>query len=247
MVKITAVIPARYDSSRFPGKALADICGKPMIQHVYERAQKASSPRRVVVATDDERILKAVLNFNGEAVMTARTHRSGTDRLAEVAREDSSDLFINIQGDEPLIEPDMIDQVVRPLLEDSEIPMGTLKHKIKDQDELKSPHVVKVVTDLNDLALYFSRAPVPYFRREEKGVYYRHIGVYAYRREFLLKFASLRPTPLEQAEELEQLRALENGFKIKVVETEYESIGVDTPDDLREVLKRLQGMKGFRP
>ncbi len=242
MEKITAVIPARYHSSRFPGKVLADICGKPMIQHVYERAQKASLPQRVVVATDDERILKVVLNFKGEAIMTSKAHRSGTDRLAEVAREDHSDIFINVQGDEPLIEPNMIDQVVQPLLEDPEIPMGTLKHKIKSLEELKSPHVVKVVTDLNDMALYFSRSPIPYFRREESRVYYRHIGLYAYRREFILKFASLQPTFLEQAEELEQLRALENGFKIKVIETEYESIGVDTPEDLKEVIKRLQGV-----
>jgi 3-deoxy-manno-octulosonate cytidylyltransferase (CMP-KDO synthetase) len=241
MEKITAVIPARYHSSRFPGKVLADICGKPMIQHVYERAQKASLPQRVIVATDDERILKVVLNFKGEAIMTSKTHRSGTDRLAEIAREDPSDIFINVQGDEPLIEPNMIDQVVRPLLEDPEIPMGTLKHKIKSLEELKNPHVVKVVTDLNDMALYFSRSPIPYFRREEYRVHYRHIGLYAYRREFILKFASLQPTFLEQAEELEQLRALENGFKIKVIETEYESIGVDTPEDLKEVIKRLQG------
>lgn len=239
MVKITAVIPARYDSSRFPGKILVNICGKPMIQHVYERTQRASLLHRVLVATDDARILEAVLNFKGEALMTAKTHRSGTDRLAEIAQGDNSDIFVNVQGDEPLIEPDMIDQVIRPLLEDPEIPMGTLKHKIKDLEELKNPNVVKVVTDLKDTALYFSRSPIPYFRKEENGIYYRHIGLYAYRRKFLLKFASLPPTPLEQAEELEQLRALENGFKIKVTETEYESIGVDTPEDLKEVIKRM--------
>jgi 3-deoxy-manno-octulosonate cytidylyltransferase (CMP-KDO synthetase) len=211
-----------------------------MIQYVYERARKASLPHRVLVATDDERIMKAVLNFNGEAIMTAKTHRSGTDRLAEVARKEDSDIVVNVQGDEPLIEPNMIDEVVKPMLEDPEIHMATLKHKIKDLEELKSPHVVKVITDVKERALYFSRSSIPYFRNEKKRIYYRHIGLYAYRRTFLLKFASLPPTPLEQAEELEQLRALEHGFTIKVVETKYESIGVDTPEDLKEVVKRLR-------
>lgn len=240
MVKVTGIIPARYQSTRFPGKPLADICGKPMIQHVYERAKAASVLEDVLVATDDARIYEAVTGFGGKAVMTSPHHSTGTDRLAEVATELDSDIVVNIQGDEPLLRPESIEQAVRPLLEDESLEMSTLKLRIENPEDVLDPNVVKVVTDLNGNALYFSRAPIPY-PREGTTTYYRHIGLYVYRREFLLRFAKLAPTPLETIEKLEQLRALENGYKIRVVETEYSAIGVDTPEDLEKVKQILVG------
>ena len=245
-MKIVAIIPARYDSVRFPGKALADLCGKPMIQHVYERARQVVLFQQVIVATDDVRIQHAVLNFGGAVCMTSAHHQTGTDRLAEVVQDLDAEIVVNVQGDEPLIQPAMIEQALQPLLEDAEVAIGTLKHKIEAPDDLFNPNVVKVVTDPHDRAIYFSRSPIPHIKGKDMWnegfqdfTFYRHIGLYAYRREFLLKFIGLPHTPLETVEGLEQLRALEHGYIIKVVETSYESIGVDTPADLKKVLKLM--------
>jgi 3-deoxy-manno-octulosonate cytidylyltransferase (CMP-KDO synthetase) len=242
-MKITAVIPARYASTRFPGKALADIGGKPMIQHVYERTSKSTLVTRVIVATDDRRIADAVAKIGGEAVMTSVDHETGTDRLAEVARDLECDLIVNVQGDEPLIDPAMIDQAIEPFLDNPDLQMGTLKTRVRCLHDFLSPNVVKVVTDINGFALYFSRSPLPFFRdkwqdlKDEsfacgKMLCYKHVGLYVYRRPFLLEFAAMKPTFLEVSEKLEQLRAIENGVRIRVVETESTSIGVDTPEDL---------------
>ncbi|PRX35720.1 3-deoxy-manno-octulosonate cytidylyltransferase (CMP-KDO synthetase) [Orenia metallireducens] len=234
-MRVTAIIPARYASTRLPGKPLKDICGKPMIQRVYEQVKLSSTLDRVIVATDDKRIYDAVKAFDGEVAMTSAEHKTGTDRLAEVAKGLSSEIIVNVQGDEPLISPEMIDQAVRPLLEDHTIKMGTLKQRIDSKEELESPHVVKVVTDRDDFALYFSRSLIPYPRTDVDIRYYKHIGLYVYRKEFLLNYAKMETTTLELKESLEQLRALENGYKIKVVETEHQAIGVDTEKDLERV------------
>jgi 3-deoxy-manno-octulosonate cytidylyltransferase (CMP-KDO synthetase) len=250
-MKITAIIPARFASARFPGKVLADIMGKPMVQHVYERTAKAELVSEVIVATDDERVATAVRAFGGRVEMTDKGHETGTDRLAEVAARLDSEIIVNVQGDEPLIEPAMIDEAIKPLIEDPEILMGTLKSRIKNLHDFLSPNVVKVVTDCQGFALYFSRSPLPNFRdkwndlKDEKFVSgkllcYKHVGLYVYRRLFLLKYAGMAPTFLEMAEKLEQLRVLENGYRIKVAETGYETIGVDTPTDLEKVLERLR-------
>jgi len=248
---IIAVIPARYGSTRFPGKALADIKGKPMIQWVYERTTRSTLVNRVIVATDDKRILSAVKSFGGEAMMTSAHHATGTDRIAEVAKSLDCDIVVNVQGDEPLIRPEMIDEALLPLVQDASIPMGTLCRKIEDRQEAFDPNVVKVVFDKNNFALYFSRAPIPWDRDAWAGKsswnelslespLYKHIGLYVYRRDFLLDYAAMPRTALEDAEKLEQLRALETGHKIKTVITQYESFGVDIPDDLGKILKRLE-------
>jgi 3-deoxy-manno-octulosonate cytidylyltransferase (CMP-KDO synthetase) len=233
MANVVIIIPARYASRRFPGKALADLWGKPLIQHVYERARRARSGERVIVATDDERIARAAQGFGAEVAMTSQDHPSGTDRVAEVARGIEAELIVNVQGDEPLIEPASIDAAVGPLMEDGTIPMGTLCCPIDDVGELANPNVVKVVVDREGFALYFSRLPIP-FVRDARGdaTRYRHIGLYAYRREFLLELAGLEPTPLEEAEKLEQLRALEYGHRIKVTRVASAGPGVDTPEEL---------------
>jgi 3-deoxy-manno-octulosonate cytidylyltransferase (CMP-KDO synthetase) len=253
-MKITAIIPARYGSTRFEGKALADICGKPMIQHVYERTTRSSLVSDVVVATDDERIAAAVRKFGGRVEMTSTGHETGTDRLAEVAGRIESDIIVNVQGDEPLIEPAMIDEAIEPLVGDGSIMMSTLKSRIKSLHDFLSPNVVKVVTDWEGFALYFSRSPVPNFRdkwndlKDEKFssgklLCYKHVGLYVYRREFLLQFSQMSPTYLELSEKLEQLRVLENGYRIKVVETSHDSIGVDTPADLAAVVDKLRKLQ----
>ena len=250
-MKITAIIPARYASTRFEGKALAEIKGKPMVRHVYERTSMAQLVSDVIIATDDERIASAVRAFGGRVVMTSRDHETGTDRLAEVAAGLDSEIVVNVQGDEPLIEPAMIDEAIRPLVEDPSIVMGTLKCRIRNLHDFLSPNVVKVVTDRNGFALYFSRSPLPNFRdkwndlKDEafnsgKLLCHKHVGLYVYRRDFLLQYARMAPTQLELSEKLEQLRVLENGYRIKVVDTAYESIGVDTPGDLEKVLERLK-------
>lgn len=250
-MRVTAVIPARYASTRFPGKPLADIHGKPMIQWVYERTRQANSVNRVVVATDDERIAAAVTAFGGEVQMTRADHPTGTDRLAEVAARIETDLIVNVQGDEPLIDPRMVDQAVNAVRRNPGVVMGTLKTPIGSVEEYLNPNVVKVVTDRHGFALYFSRAPIPYPRDlvdELEGNFARleackHIGLYVYRKDFLLTYPRLSPTPLEQLEKLEQLRALEHGFRIKVAVTELTSQGVDTPEDLERVRQAVAGGK----
>ncbi len=234
---VAAFIPARYGSTRLEGKPLADINGKPMVQWVYERAKEARLVSEAAVATDDERIFNAVRSFGGRAVMTSPFHRSGTDRIAEAVKGTKADIVVNIQGDEPLIDPKSIDDAIRPLLDDPGIQLCTLKTRITDEEEYRDPNSVKVVTDKDGFALYFSRSPIPYNKKpfKEAAPAYKHIGLYVYRREFLLKLSELNPTPLEEAEGLEQLRALENGFRIRVVETSYNPISVDTPEDLERV------------
>jgi 3-deoxy-manno-octulosonate cytidylyltransferase (CMP-KDO synthetase) len=234
------IIPARYASTRLPGKPLADIAGKPMIQHVYERASLAKLPSTVLVATDHEAVRDAVRSFGGQVVMTSSQHRTGTDRLAEVAIQHSEvDVIINVQGDEPLIEPQLIDELARAFLHDPELLMATVMTPLAEAD-YHDANVVKVVTDLQGYALYFSRSLIPFLRTTPQGPVYQHIGLYAYRRDFLLAFAKLQPTPLELAESLEQLRALEHGYKIKVLFTACAPIGVDTPEDLARVNQMMR-------
>ena len=294
--KILGVIPARFASSRFPGKVLAQIASKSMLQHVYERASMARYLTATIIATDDERVYKAARSFGARVAMTRADHVSGTDRVAEAASAENAELVVNIQGDEPLIDPAAIDAAILPLAHDPEIVMGTLKKAIEDPREITDPNVVKVVTDRNGDAIYFSRCPIPYVRDglvgrspgpgvpsgdnarvpfpdaeagasararapaphhiagdtglSERDVHFKHIGLYVYRRDFLLKYPALPVGPLERAERLEQLRALENGYRIRVVETECESLGVDTPEDLERVCKLFeasmaQGVKQY--
>jgi 3-deoxy-manno-octulosonate cytidylyltransferase (CMP-KDO synthetase) len=236
--RIVGIIPARYASSRFPGKALADLCGKPMIQHVVERASRARLLHEVLVATDDRRILESVQAFGGKGCMTSPDHPSGTDRIAQVARDLACDLVVNIQGDEPLIDPQVIDRAVEPLVADDRVVMGTLGRPM-GVEEAADPGKVKVVLDRQGFALYFSRASIPYLRDGmppgSDRPYLLHMGLYVYRRDTLLRLAALSPTPLEERERLEQLRALEHGIRIRVVVTDHESFGVDTPADLERV------------
>lgn len=233
-MKTVGIVPARYGSTRFPGKALADLGGKPLVQWVCEAARRCATLERVLVATDDDRIVAAVRAFGGEAVMTRPDHPSGTDRLAEVARSLDADIVVNIQGDEPFLAPETIDAVVQPLLDDPTLSMSTACVLTEDDAEAADPNVVKVVVAENGDALYFSRSVVPYLRDPDKGPVTRrlHLGLYAYRREFLLEFAGWPPTPLEKAESLEQLRALEHGARIRVVTVAERALGVDTPADL---------------
>jgi 3-deoxy-manno-octulosonate cytidylyltransferase (CMP-KDO synthetase) len=234
-MKATVIIPARYGSTRLAAKPLADLCGKPMIQHVYEQAVKASLVDSVTIATDDRRIVDVVKSFGGHVVMTAGHHQTGTDRISEVADRCAAELIVNLQGDLPLLAPEMLDELIDPFGKDDAV-MGTLKREITSAEELYNPNVVKVVTDVNGYALYFSRLPIPYVRDiKMTGKHYKHYGVYIYRRGFLKTFTQLSPSPLEQMEKLEQLRALENGYRIKVVETRHDSIEVDTPEDLEKV------------
>lgn len=234
--KVFIIIPARYDSKRFPGKPLADLYGKPMLFRVYEKAHKSKLAKKVMVATDNIKIKKVMEELYVPVIMTSKKHKSGTDRVAEVTKKLNADIIINLQGDEPLIDPRMIDQVISPLLKNKAIQMCTLKKEINKKEELKDPNIVKVVTDNNDFALYFSRYPIP-FVKEKKVKIYKHIGIYAYRKKFLLKINKIKTHNLEEAESLEQLRVLENGFKIKVVETKYDSLGVDVPKDLKKAKK----------
>jgi 3-deoxy-manno-octulosonate cytidylyltransferase (CMP-KDO synthetase) len=225
------VIPARYESSRFPGKALAPIDGRPMVEHVYRRAE-ASGVGEVIVATDDERIARAVERFGGRVQMTRATHRTGTERLAEVAAMLRCDVVVNVQGDEPLVEPGMIREAVAPFASDAALQMTTLRRALTVPGDFTSPHVVKVVVDRADFALYFSRAPIPFAREAGAAAMRRHVGLYGYRRDTLLRLAELPPTPLERSEGLEQLRALEHGVRIRVIDCEHAGFGVDTPEDL---------------
>lgn len=240
-MNILCVIPARYASTRLPGKPLSLIAGRPMIQHVYERAARAKLPREVLVATDHPAVFDAVARFGGKAVMTSPDHQTGTDRLAEVAGlYPDADVIVNVQGDEPLIEPQLIDDLADLFVQDEDLVMATVMTPL-GEDEYSDPNVVKVVTDSKGYALYFSRSQIPYHRSEPKLPVYQHIGIYAYRRDFLLNFAKLPQTPLEQTESLEQLRALENGYKIRVLTTNVKPVGVDTPEDLARINQLLGG------
>ncbi|MBA3269325.1 MAG: 3-deoxy-manno-octulosonate cytidylyltransferase [Acidobacteria bacterium] len=243
---VLAIIPARYQSARLPGKALVDIAGRPMIEHVYRRAAAAKSLDFVLVATDDERIARAVDAFGGVACMTASTHGSGTDRLAEVAAAVPCRLIVNVQGDEPMLDPAVIDAAVEPLRRDPSIEIGTAARPLRDHAELANPNVVKVVRDGQGFGLYFSRAPIPYGRDDVAAPIARvHIGLYVYRRDTLLRLSRLPPGPLERTETLEQLRALENGVRINVVDTTYHSVEVNTQEDLERVRHlMLTGARG---
>ncbi|WP_136795845.1 MULTISPECIES: 3-deoxy-manno-octulosonate cytidylyltransferase [Desulfosediminicola] len=245
-IEVVAIIPARYESNRFRGKPLAKIDGKPMIQHVVERAKQVSLLSRVVVATDDQRIGDCVESFGGEYVLTRNDHVSGSDRLAEAAELvgiSEHDVVVNIQGDQPLFPPEVVEQVAMPLLEDPALPMSTLIYKIIREEEINDPNHVKTVFDRDSYALYFSRSPIPFQRNPEDNIsptYYKHLGFYAYRKGFLLTFVALPEGEWERFEKLEQLRALEYGYKIKVVLTEHDSIEVDTPEDLIRVEEFLK-------
>ncbi len=235
------MIPARYASRRFKGKALASLGGKPLVQHVYERASECDLLKRVLVATDDERIRSAVERFGGNAVMTSPDHLSGTDRVAEVAAKDDSAIVVNIQGDEPFVNAKVLEQVVRPLLESNSLAMSTLRKRIESPALLDDPNVVKVVTGQGGDAVYFSRSPIPFPGRGVPYVAWEHIGIYAYRRDFLLAFSRMEPTELEATEGLEQLRALEHGHRIAVVPTEdHVGLSVDTPEDLDRARRMLR-------
>jgi 3-deoxy-manno-octulosonate cytidylyltransferase (CMP-KDO synthetase) len=253
--KILGVIPARFDSSRFPGKVLAPIASKSMLEHVHERASQARYLTSIMIATDDARVAEVARNFGARVRMTRSDHISGTDRVAEAASAENCDLVVNIQGDEPLIDPAAIDAAILPMVHDPEIHMATLKKQIEDGSEITNPNVVKVVTDRDGDAIYFSRCPIPFHRDGDQGSgirgqgsgYFKHVGLYVYRKDFLLAYPELPVGPLEQAERLEQLRALENGYHIRVVETEYESLGVDTPQDLERVTHLFEAsMTGMR-
>jgi 3-deoxy-manno-octulosonate cytidylyltransferase (CMP-KDO synthetase) len=239
--RTVAIIPARYQSTRLPGKALEQIAGRPMIEHVYRRATEAASVDEVLVATDDDRIAEAVSAFGGTAVMTEPVHPSGSDRIAEVARHLACEVIVNVQGDEPLIAPEAIESAARRLVEHPGDLMSTLRRRLAGAEDFVNPAVVKLVVDTAGYALYFSRAPIPFTRpgHREPPVW-AHLGLYAYRREFLLRLAALTPSPLEQAEGLEQLRVLEHGYRIATVETTAETIGVDTPEDLARVRRRIE-------
>jgi len=244
---VIGVIPSRYASHRLPAKPLVDLCGKPMVQRVYEQTKKSQLLDRVVVATDDVRIEEAVRQFGGDVMLTSQDIASGSDRVAAVALHMPGDIFVNIQGDEPLIAPEMIDQGVQLLLDDTSTPVGTLIKQISSQEELFNPNVVKVVLNHSGYALYFSRSTVPYMRGEteksrwlEQHTFYKHIGLYVFRRKFLIQYAQLPVSHLEKAEKLEQLRILEAGYKIKAGITTYDSIPIDTPEDVARVIAILQ-------
>ena len=238
-MNIFAFIPSRYASTRFPGKSLATIAGKPMIQRTYGCAARCPGISEVYVVTDDKRIFERVEDFGGKAVMTKEKHPSGTDRIAEAVEIlglADEDIIVNIQGDQPFFSPSVISDMVKPLIEDNTIPMSTLKYRINDPEEINNSNIVKVVSDNNDFALYFSRSTVPFYReKNSEQEYYKHLGFYAYRKDFILEFSRMPSGKLENAEKLEQLRAMENGYRMKVVETDFDSIEVDTMEDLRKV------------
>jgi len=241
--KVVVVIPARYGSTRLPGKPLVSLNGKPMIQRVYERAKSARRVDRVIVATDDDRIVKAVTSFGGEARMTRPDHRTGTERVAEVAAHVEGEVFVNVQGDEPLLDPAAVDSAVSALLEEPQAAVATVATPIKVPGDIMDPNVVKVVLDFDDNALYFSRAPIPWVRDTGSAIQVRHLkhlGLYVFLREALLEYPTLPQGELERIEQLEQLRWLENGSKIRVAEVEHDAISVDVPEDVARVEKLLQ-------
>ena len=241
-MKIISIIPARYNSSRFPGKPLAAICGRPMIQYVYETVSGMSAISDVYVATDDERIYSVVLSFGGKAIMTGKC-ACGSERVAQACKDIDCDIVLNIQGDEPMIRPEMIGDLISAF-NDPIVIMATLKKLITSQEDINNPNIAKLITDVNNNAIYFSRSSIPYNRDGLDDVrFYKHIGVYGYKKDFLMKFVQLPRSPLECAEELEQLRVLENGYSIRVVETQYQSIGVDVPDHIALVEREMRSVK----
>jgi 3-deoxy-D-manno-octulosonate cytidylyltransferase len=244
VAKVVVVIPARYGSTRLPGKPLVQLAGKPMIQRVYERAKLAKQANQVIVATDDERIVKAVEAFGGEARMTRTDHRTGTERVAEVAAHVEGDIFVNVQGDEPLLDPAAVDTAVSSLLEEPAASISTVATPIKTPGDIMDPNVVKTVLDFDGNALYFSRAPIPWVRDTASKTLVRHLkhlGLYVFQREALLEYATLPQGELERIEQLEQLRWMENGWKIRVAEVEHDAVSVDVPEDVGRVEKLLQG------
>jgi 3-deoxy-manno-octulosonate cytidylyltransferase (CMP-KDO synthetase) len=241
--RVVVVIPARYGSSRLPGKPLVSLAGLPMVQHVYARAKLAQKVGRVIVATDDDRILKAVEAFGGEARMTRADHRTGTERVAEVAAHVEGDIFVNVQGDEPLLDPTSVDKAIGALLEEPAAAIATVATPIRTPADIMDPNVCKVVLDFDDNALYFSRAPVPWVRDTTSKIQVRHLkhlGLYVFQRDALLEYPTLPQGELERIEQLEQLRWLENGWKIRVAEVEHDAISVDVPEDVARVEKLLQ-------
>lgn len=243
---VIGVIPARYTSTRFEGKVLADILGKPMIQWVYERAKEALLLDDLIIACDDESVASRAREFGAKAVMTSKAHTCGTDRIIEVINPLDVKIVINIQADEPLIHPTMIDAVAQALLDEVQVSMATIMKKIENEREFNDPNVVKVVVDKNNFALYFSRAPIPHRAHDSEDkspVYYKHIGLYGYTKDFLFIYKNLPVSNLEKIECLEQLRVLEEGFRIKVIETKFDTVGVDTSEDLEKVKLYLKREK----
>lgn len=244
--KVVVVIPARFASTRLPGKPLVSLAGKPMVQRVYERAKQAQTVHRVIVATDDPRIMDVVAGFGGEARMTRADHRTGTERIAEVAAQVEGDVFVNVQGDEPLIEPSSIDTAVGALLEEPAAQIATVATPIRHAGDIMDPNVVKTVLDFEDNALYFSRAPVPWVRDTQQKVhvkYWKHLGLYVFQRDALLEYPTLPLGELERVEQLEQLRWLENGWKIRVAEVTHDAVSVDVPEDVERVEKLMKTEK----
>ena len=241
--QVVVVIPSRYAATRLPGKPLVNLAGKPMVQRVYEQAKLAQTVYRVLVATDDQRIVDAVQSFGGEVRMTRSDHRTGTERIAEVAAHEPGDVFVNVQGDEPLIDPVAIDTAVAALLEDPPAQIATVATPIRHVPDLMDPNVVKTVLDFDSNALYFSRAPIPWVRDTQQKVhvkYWKHLGLYAFQRDALLEYPTLPQGELERIEQLEQLRWLENGWRIRVAEVEHDAVSVDVPEDVARVEKLLQ-------
>jgi 3-deoxy-manno-octulosonate cytidylyltransferase (CMP-KDO synthetase) len=241
--QVIVVIPSRYAATRLPGKPLVNLAGKPMVQRVYEQAKLAQTIHRVLVATDDQRIVDAVLAFGGEVRMTRSDHRTGTERIAEVAAHQAGDVFVNVQGDEPLIDPVAVDTAVAALLEDPPAQIATVATPIRHLPDIMDPNVVKTVLDFDSNALYFSRAPIPWVRDTPQKVhvkYWKHLGLYAFQRDALLEYPTLPQGELEKIEQLEQLRWLENGWKIRVAEVEHDAVSVDVPEDVTRVEKLLQ-------
>lgn len=240
--QVVIVIPSRYGSTRLPAKPLVSIAGKPMVQHVYERAKQSQTTQRVIVATDDERIMEAVKGFGGEVRMTRTDHRTGTERIAEVAAHERGDVFINVQGDEPLIDPVAIDTAVAALLEEPTAQIATVATPIRHAGDIMDPNVVKTVLDFDSNGLYFSRAPIPWVRDTRQKIhvkYWKHLGLYAFQRDALLEYPTLPQGELEKIEQLEQLRWLENGWRIRVAEVEHDAVSVDVPEDVARVEKLL--------
>lgn len=242
---IVIVIPARYGSTRLPGKPLISLAGKPMIERVYSRAKLSRLAQRVIVATDDDRIVKAVESFGGEALMTRNTHRTGTERVAEVAAHANGKIFVNVQGDEPLVDAEAVDAAINVLLEDEDISLSTVATPIKIPGDIMDPNVVKTVLDFDDNALYFSRAPIPWVRDAASTStiqvrHLKHLGLYAFKRDALLEYPTLPQGTLEKIEQLEQLRWLENGWKMRVAEVQHDAVSVDVPEDVARVEKLLQ-------